>query len=112
MVAFDFAVHMVDGAAVRAFDAAVGFDGQEDAGVAAPCFIVRAAAIQGKVVRGQGNGLGLFFAHCLCPFGNQGLCMGCVIVRYKRLAVHPFRRPDGVVPVPAVGWDKCRMVPV
>ena len=75
MVAFDFAIHMVYGAAVRAFDAAVGFDGQEDAGMAVPCFIIRAAAVQGEVVRSEGDGLGLFVAHYVYPLGNHGWCI-------------------------------------
>ena len=50
-----FAVELVNAAAIRAFDAAVGLDGQKHARVAVPGFVFGAGAMQRQIVRGDVN---------------------------------------------------------
>ena len=60
-----FAFEPVNCAAIRAFDAAVGFDRQKHAWVAVPGFVLRAGAMQRQIVRGDNDGFLLEFAHDL-----------------------------------------------
>ena len=60
-----FAFEPVNCAAIRAFDAAVGFDRQKHARVAVPGFVLRAGAMQRQIVRGDNDGVLFKFAHGL-----------------------------------------------
>ena len=62
-MAFDFAVELVNGAAIRAFDAAVGLNRQKHARVAVPGFVGGAGTVQRQIVRGDDNGLWFVLAH-------------------------------------------------
>ena len=50
-----FAVELVNAAAIRAFDAAVGLDGQKHARVTVPSFVFGAGTMQRQIVRSDVN---------------------------------------------------------
>lgn len=58
MVVGEMAVEVVARAAVGAFDVAVGLDGQENARVSVPGFMIRACAVERQVLGFDDDGFG------------------------------------------------------
>ena len=52
-----FAVELVNAAAIRAFDAAIGLNGQKHARVTVPSFVFGAGTMQRQIVRGNQNSI-------------------------------------------------------
>lgn len=62
-----FTVELIDAAAIRAFDAAIGSNRQKYTRMAIPGLVCGAAAMQGQVGRGDDDGGLCLVGHSRCP---------------------------------------------
>ena len=71
-----FAIELIDGATIRALDAAVGSTRQKYARVATPGFVRGAAAVQRQVGGSNHDGRLCLVGHGGCPYWAVGVVAG------------------------------------